>query len=175
MNWTQFLTQEARGAYAATAKLIDQVDPATLGWKPATGSNWLTVGQLLKHMSNACGAGCKGFVCGDWGLPQGVRIEDIPPEQMLPKAEAFPAIDSVDEAKKLLREDEALTLQMIDQAGEQALETRQMEAPWMPGRQLLLGQWLLQMIQHLDRHKSQLFYYLKLQGKPVNTADLWGA
>jgi len=30
------------------------------------------------------------------------------------------------------------------------------------------------MIQHLDRHKVQLFYYLKLQGKPVNTADLWG-
>lgn len=29
-------------------------------------------------------------------------------------------------------------------------------------------------IHHLDRHKSQLFYYLKLQGQPVNTADLWG-
>jgi hypothetical protein len=37
-----------------------------------------------------------------------------------------------------------------------------------------LGRYLLQMVQHLDRHKGQLFYYLKLQGKPVNTADLWG-
>jgi hypothetical protein len=30
------------------------------------------------------------------------------------------------------------------------------------------------MIQHLERHEGQLFYYLKLQGKPVNTVDLWG-
>jgi hypothetical protein len=30
------------------------------------------------------------------------------------------------------------------------------------------------MIQHLAQHKGQLFYYLKLQGKPVNTAHLWG-
>jgi hypothetical protein len=27
---------------------------------------------------------------------------------------------------------------------------------------------------HLAQHKGQLFYYLKLQGKPVNTTDLWG-
>jgi uncharacterized damage-inducible protein DinB len=39
---------------------------------------------------------------------------------------------------------------------------------------LALGQHLLHMIQHLDRHKAQLFYYLKLQGQKVNTADLWG-
>jgi len=31
------------------------------------------------------------------------------------------------------------------------------------------------MVQHLDRHKSQLFYYLKLQGVPMGTADLWGS
>lgn len=30
------------------------------------------------------------------------------------------------------------------------------------------------MVQHLDRHNSQLFYYLKLQGKHVDTSDLWG-
>jgi hypothetical protein len=30
------------------------------------------------------------------------------------------------------------------------------------------------MLGHLTQHKGQLFYYLKLQGKPVNTGDLWG-
>jgi len=30
------------------------------------------------------------------------------------------------------------------------------------------------MIGHLATHKAQLFYYLKLQGKPVNTGHLWG-
>jgi len=38
----------------------------------------------------------------------------------------------------------------------------------------VLGWHLLQMVRHLDQHKGQLFYYLKLQGEPVNTADLWG-
>jgi uncharacterized damage-inducible protein DinB len=33
---------------------------------------------------------------------------------------------------------------------------------------------LLRMIAHLAQHKGQLFYYLKLMGKEVNTSDLWG-
>ena len=37
-----------------------------------------------------------------------------------------------------------------------------------------LGHRLLGMIGHLTQHKAQLFYYLKLQGKPVNTMHLWG-
>ena len=36
-----------------------------------------------------------------------------------------------------------------------------------------LGWQIFQMVLHLDRHKSQLFYYLKLQGKPLGTLDLW--
>jgi hypothetical protein len=74
----------------------------------------------------------------------------------------------------LLSEDQTLALQMVDQAGEDNLANKEVAAPWAPGVSLTLGRHLLQMIQHLDRHKSQLFYYLKLQGKPVNTADLWG-
>jgi hypothetical protein len=31
---------------------------------------------------------------------------------------------------------------------------------------------LLQMVDHLKQHKGQLFYYLKLQGKILNTGDL---
>jgi len=30
------------------------------------------------------------------------------------------------------------------------------------------------MVSHLNAHKSQLFYYLKLMGKDVNTAHMWG-
>jgi uncharacterized damage-inducible protein DinB len=33
---------------------------------------------------------------------------------------------------------------------------------------------MLFMVEHLNQHKGQLFYYLKLQGKPVKTPDLWG-
>ncbi|MCC6862914.1 MAG: DinB family protein [Bryobacterales bacterium] len=174
MNWTELLKSEIETAYASTAKLLDRVDPASLEWKPQTGSNWMTVSQLLKHISEGCGAACKGFVTGDWGMPEGMKIEDIPPEEMLPPAEKLPAIGSVAETKAALEKDKALALQMVDQAGESDLANRKTSAPWAPGVEYALGRHLLQMVQHLERHKSQLFYYLKLQGVPVNTEDLWG-
>jgi hypothetical protein len=39
---------------------------------------------------------------------------------------------------------------------------------------MTLGPRLAQMVDHLVLHKAQLFYYLKLQGKPVHTGHLWG-
>ncbi len=174
MNWTHLLKSEIESTYATTARLLDRVDPDTLDWKPESGCNWMTVGQLLKHITNACGGGCKGFVSGDWGLPAGRKLEDLSPEEMLPPAEKMPSIESVDEAKKLLFEDKTIALQMIDQAGENELANKEIAAPWAPSVEMALGRHLLQMVQHLDRHKSQLFYYLKLQGKPVGTVDLWG-
>ena len=174
MNWTQLLTAEIESAYTTTARLLDRVDPDGLDWKPATGANWMTAGQLLQHIATACGAGCKAFVTGDWGLPPGVKMEDLSEEEMLPPAEKMPGIESVEQAKKLLAEDKALALQMIQLAGENDLDNRKLAAPWAPGVEFALGRHLLQMVLHLDRHKGQLFYYLKLQGKPVNTADLWG-
>jgi uncharacterized damage-inducible protein DinB len=174
MNWTQLLKQEIESTYATAAKLLDRVDPESLDWKPQSSNNWMTVRQLLKHITNACGGGCKGFVSGDWGLPPGMKLEDLSPEEMLPPAEKMPGVESVEEARKLLLEDKALALQFIDQAGENNLARKALAAPWAPGIKFALGWHLLQMVQHLDRHKGQLFYYLKLQGKPVNTSDLWG-
>jgi hypothetical protein len=174
VNWTQLLKNEIETAYTTTASLLDRVDPDSLGWKPESGSNWMTVGQLLKHITNACGAGCKGFVTGDWGLPAGRKLEDLSPEETTPPAEQMPVVESVEQARKLLFEDKTVALQMIDRAGENDLANKEIAAPWAPGAPFALGRHLLQMVQHLDRHKSQLFYYLKLQGKSVNTADLWG-
>lgn len=174
MNWTEFLKLETERTYATTIRLMEKVDPARLDWKPATGSNWLTMGQLLKHLTEGAGPACRGFLTGDWGLPEGARMEDIPSEEMLPPAERFPAVASVEEALPLMLEDERLTLRMIDLAGEDALANREVEVPWMPGPKLPLGYRLHQMIEHVEHHKSQLFYYLKLQGVPVNTMDLWG-
>jgi DinB superfamily len=174
MNWTELLKSEIETSYKTTEKLLDKVDPGSLQWKPATGSNWMTMGQLLMHISNGCGTGCKGFVTGDWGLPEGKKLEDLPPEEMMPAAEKLPTVKSVEEAKKLLGEDKAVALEMIDRAGENDLENRKIAAPWAPSVSKPLGGHLLMMVQHLERHKSQLFYYLKLQGKPVDTTDLWG-
>lgn len=175
MKWTHFLKDEFERTYAITLKLVDQVDPDTLSWKPSTGINWMTMGQLLQHLTNACGAGCRGFVTGDWGLPPGVKIQDIPLEEMIPPAEKLPSVESVDAAREKILEDKKIALQMIDETDEATLALREVEAPWTTGVWQPLGVHLFHMVQHLDRHKSQLFYYLKLQGKPVSTPDLWGA
>jgi len=172
MTWTELLERQAEAAYASTEWLMRMVGDAELGWKPETGENWMPMGALVRHLTDACGMSCKGFVTGDWGMPQDFDPSSTPPENMLPPAEAMPTIGSIDEALRLLAEDKKTALAMIDEAGEDALANRMASAPWDP-RELPLGQRLLQMIYHLEIHKAQLFYYLKLQGKPVNTMHLW--
>jgi hypothetical protein len=173
MNWTELLHDDMESTYRSTFKLLDRVKPETLDWKPESGANWMTVRQLLKHISNACGAGCQAFVTGDWGLPSGVKMEDLPPEEMLPPAEKLPGIESVENARQALLEDRILALRMVAQAGEHDLAGKKMAAPWFPGKESVLGWHLLQMVRHLEAHKAQLFYYLKLQGESVSTEDLW--
>lgn len=174
MNWTEFLKQEIETTFKATLGLLDKVDESNLAWKPASGNNWMTVGQLLKHITEGCGAGCRAFVTGDWTLPDGRKMEEVSAEEMIPTAETLPAVKDVDEARRLFGEDIALARKMIEQAGEVDLSGRMVTAPWAPDDVRSLGWMLHEMIQHLNQHKGQLFYYLKLQGKPVSTPDLWG-
>lgn len=173
MTLTQILQQEAEGMYKVTEGLIRMVSAGELSWKPATGKNWMTVGQLVHHCTNACGSPIKGFVTGDWGMPEGMKVDEMPPGEMLPPAEKMPAVSSIEDALRLLAEDRKTALHYIAEAGESNLLDRRMKAPW--GQvELSLFQHLSHMIEHLGQHKGQLFYYLKLMGKDVNTMNLWG-
>jgi hypothetical protein len=171
MNWTELLKMEIASTYRATEGLMGLVD-SDMDWKPESGDNWMTMGQLLKHIGGACGATCKGFVTGDWGMPEGMDPNDMPEDAMLPPAESLPAVASVSEARRELAADKELALQMIDAAADRMDEPT--PAPWAPDQPAPLGQQLLGMVNHLALHKAQLFYYLKLQGKPVNTFHLFG-
>lgn len=173
MNWAELLKAEIEFTYAAAEKLMDLVDEDALDWKPATGSNWMTTGQVLRHMTDACGMAAKGFVTGDWGMPEGMDPSQIPPEEMLPPAEKLPTVTSVSEAKELIAKDKAVAFETVAQCSEDDLANKIATAPWDP-TPLVLGHRILQMVDHLKQHKGQLFYYLKLQGKPVNTGNLWG-
>ncbi|RJP21867.1 MAG: DinB family protein [Candidatus Omnitrophota bacterium] len=172
MNWKKLLNDEMESTYKSAERLMALVEDSQLDWKPATGANWMTTGQLLMHISNACGAPCKGFITGDWGLPEGVDLSKLPPEEMLPPAEKMPTVGSVAEAKQLLAADKQTALDMVAQSSEEDLANTFTTAPWDP-TEVILGHRLLQMVFHLSQHRSQLFYYLKLQGKPVNTSHLW--
>ena len=173
MDWTGLLKSEIETTYKVAEGLLELVDGDQLGWKPSTGSNWMTTGQLLHHLSDACGAPFRGFVTGDWGMPEGVSPEDTPPEEMLPGAEKLPAVESVAQAKALLAADRQLALDMLSRCPEERLSTEPSTAPWDP-TEMVLGHRLLDMVEHLKSHKAQLFYYLKLQGVPVHTGHLWG-
>ena len=172
MNLTDMLKAEAESAYRATEGLIKLVDADKLDWKPGTGDNWMTTGQLLRHLPTACGMCIKGFVTGDWGSPAETGGE-TGADDMMPTAKTMPTVKSVDEALKLLADDKAVALNMITEASEDALLNKKSAAPW-GGPEQTLGHHLNQMIGHLSTHKAQLFYYLKQQGKPVNTMTMWG-
>lgn len=171
MNWRQLLTEEIEYGYAVADKVMAPVED--LDWKPETGSNWMTTGQLIKHLATCCGPTFRGFVTGDWGMPAGVDLNEMKPEDMLLPAEAMPTIDSVAAAREELAEDKKLTLKMLEKVSDEDLDTKPAPAPWDP-RPMILGHRLLAMVLHIMQHRGQLYYYLKLQGHPVNTGDLWG-
>lgn len=167
MNWTELLKAEIQSAYATTERLLGLVEADTLEWTPSTGANWMTTGQLLKHLTESCGAAFRGFITGDWGLPEGADITELPP------AEKLPTLASVAEARQLLQRDKQLAFEMLAACSDEDLAHKNASAPW-DSSEMALGRRLLQMVEHLKQHKGQLFYYLKLQGKPVGTGDLWG-
>lgn len=173
MSWKELLAREIDYTYKVAEDLLNLVSDEDLKWKPATGSNWMTTGQLLMHLISACGSSFKGFVTGDWGVPEGVDISKMSPEEMIPPAEKMPAITSVSETKKLLSRDKKLALEMLEKCAEDDLANKPAPAPW-DASHMILGHRLLQMIGHLNQHKGQLYYYLKLQGKQVNTGHLYG-
>ena len=173
MTWKELITTELEDTYKVTAALFDLVEEKDLGWKPATGSNWMTTAQLVRHVAEGCAGAFKGVTTGDWGMPEGVDFNSLPPEEMLPPAEKLPAVADMAEAKKLLTADRKAAAEILQGLDAERMTTEMVSLPWDPG-DLALGYRLLQMIEHMKQHKGQLFYYLKLQGKPVHTGHLYG-
>ena len=163
MNWTELLKSEIEEAYRATEGLMDLVDEDNLDWAPESGVEWMTTRRLLRHLSDACGWCAENFIHDRWPQVMQGKPEDQPPTDVTDLAEA----------KSELAKDKQRVLDAIADAGEEALATRMVAAPWDPTERPL-GQHVLGMIEHLKLHKAQLFYYLKLQGKPVNTFTLYG-
>lgn len=173
MTWKELLTNEIEFSYKCANVLIDLVSDDDLAWKPSQGENWMTTGQLLKHITESCGACFKGFVTGDWGFPEDFDPSKMSGENMLPPAETMATVETVAEAKRLLAQDKQVAYDMLNAVSEEEIDTKLVTAPWDP-TEVRLGLQLLSMVNHLAQHKGQLFYYLKMQGKPVSTFQLYG-
>ncbi len=174
MQWTQLLNTMMEESFSTADKMMELVSDDELNWKPESGNNWMTVGQVLQHMTNSCGFCCNGFATGDWGMPEESCDTEKEHSDMFPPAETLPTTGSVAEARALLAKDRKLALAVVKEAGEDRLESEMSAAPWEPDNSRNLGLHCLGMVQHLDSHRHQLFYYLKLMGKDVNTMTLWG-
>jgi len=170
MTLTQLLLDEAEATYAVVERLVRRVADEELSWKPTEGHDWMTVDQLLMHCASfGCGKAVQGFVTGEW--PSEAQGDEG--NVHVPPASSLPAVHSVQQALDLLAEDRRVTVTCIRAAGESNLLSRMITAPW-GGRELCLFQQVLEMLKHLAQHKGQLFYYLKLMGKQVDSHDLWG-
>jgi hypothetical protein len=108
----------------------------------------MTTGQLLFHLTSACGCCFKGFVTVDCTVPGMGDLTEASDEEMLPPAEALPTAESVAQIKEMLTADKQLALDMVDQAGEEDLQNRIVTAPWDPTEKQL-GPQLLMMVGHL--------------------------
>lgn len=77
-----------------------------------------------------------------------------------------PTVESVDEARRILAEVRDLSMKLHSNVNDERLLGQRSAPPW-GGPARTLFQHCNEMVWHLGQHKGQLFYYLKLQGKPV--------
>jgi uncharacterized damage-inducible protein DinB len=170
----QILIEEAEQAYNVTEKLFRKVTDNELQWKPEAGKNWMNISQVMMHIVNVgCGKAIRAVIIGKWSVPKSVDADGKETKMYLLPAEKQPSIESVKKALEMLEEDRKLTLQSINDVEESRMVSNRFTAPW-GGSEATLFQHIRLMITHLNQHKGQLFYYLKLMGKDVNTGDLWG-
>ncbi len=157
------LAAYADGTYRATAGLIRMAPEDRWDWKPQ-GHNYMTIGQLCRHLAEATGTSVQSFVTGDWGPP--------PKDgEMLPSAATLPSCTK-QEAIEMLEDDRLLMHEVLDTLPPEDFDHRVVKAPW--NGEGPLWSFCLMMVEHQSSHKMQLFQYLKMLGLEVHTGHLYG-
>ena len=143
-------------------KLIGMVPADKLGWKP--GPTFMSVGQVICHLSDGVGGGLETLVSGKWPsmeeMDTGMKLENMPS-------------CGVQEALGKLAKDKAILRATLDGISEDDFTNRVVSVPW--GWKAKFEIMSVNFLGHFNNHKMQLFTYLKLLGLPVNTESLYGA
>jgi uncharacterized damage-inducible protein DinB len=147
--------------YRPVEKLIGMVPADKLDWKP--GPTFMSVGQVLCHLSDGFGGGFDMLLSGKWPsmeeMGEGMKLEN------LPSCSPQEALDKLEKDKKILR-------QVLDGVSEGDFTNKVVSVPW--GMKAKLERMAISFLEHFTNHKMQLFTYLKLLGLPVNTETLYG-
>ena len=143
-------------------KLIAMVPADKLDWKP--GPTFMSLGQVLCHLSDGLGGGLESVVSGKWPsteeMEAGMKLENMPS-------------CGVQEALSKLEKDKAILRATLDGISEDDFTNRVVSVPW--GWKAKFEIMSFGFLGHFNNHKMQLFTYLKLLGLPVNTESLYGA
>jgi uncharacterized damage-inducible protein DinB len=147
--------------YRPAEKLISMVPADKLNWKP--GPTFMSVGQVLCHLSDGFGGGFDMLLSGKWPsmeeMGEGMKLEN------LPSCSPQEALDKLEKDKKILR-------RVLDGVSEEDFANKVVSVPW--GMTAKVERMAISFLEHFTNHKMQLFTYLKLLGLPVNTETLYG-
>jgi uncharacterized damage-inducible protein DinB len=147
--------------YRPVEKLIGMVPADKLDWKP--GPTFMSVGQVLCHLSDGFGGGFDMLLSGKWPsmeeMGEGMKLEN------LPSCSPQEALDKLEKDKKILRK-------VLDSVSEEDFTNKVVSVPW--GWKAKMERMAIGFLEHFTNHKMQLFTYLKLLGLPVNTETLYG-
>jgi len=143
-------------------KLIGMVPADKLNWKP--GPTFMSIGQVLSHLSDGVGGGLETLVSGKWPpmeeMEVGMKLENM-------------TSCGIQEALSKLDKDKATLRAALDGMSEDDFTNRVVSVPW--GWKAKFEIMSVAFLGHFNNHKMQLFTYLKLLGLPVNTESLYGA
>ncbi len=147
-------------AFRPAKTLIEMVPADKLGWQP--GPTFMTLGQLICHLSLGVGDGVRLLHTGQWPTEEemltGMKQENLP-------------TCGVEEALKKLEADKQTLREALAAVSEQDFASSIVSVPW--GMQGTLEVLALSFLEHFTNHKMQLFTYLKLLDLPVNTQTLY--
>jgi hypothetical protein len=147
-------------AFRPAKTLIEMVPADRLEWRP--GPKFMTLGQLIDHLSLGVGEGVRLLHTGEW--PSDEEMNASMKQENLPSC-------GVEEALKKLEQDKETLRQALAAVSEAEFAEREVSVPWgMKGKMEILA---LSFLEHFTNHKMQLFTYLKLLDLPVNTQTLY--
>ncbi len=147
-------------AYRPAKTLIEMVPADRLDWAP--GAKFMTLGQLICHLSLGVGDGIRLLHTGQWPTEEemitGMKQENLPS-------------CGVQVALEKLQGDKAVLREALAAVSERDFAEKDVSVPWgMKGKFEVLA---LSFLEHFTNHKMQLFMYLKLLDFPVNTQTLY--
>ena len=148
-------------AYQPALTMIRMAPADKLDWRPMP--NFMSLGQLICHLSSGLGAELRVMLTGNWPAP-----EKMAEEMML---ENMPSC-TVAEALTKLEKDKATLREVLAGVSAEDFAQKVVSVPW--GAQGKIERMALYFREHFTNHKQQLFTYLKLLGLPVDTTTLYG-